>query len=185
MPSQGRKHILSRLPLRQGSLPKSKGTLGNNFSRRICQWRFQPRSSSKTPLSWKKNRTLEKKIQKKFRVEKWKLANRLKRVFPKFRADRSHVRGVNGRLKFRFFFRRAAGRIFFLSGTARHGAGRGGSAGKKEWRRGWVFFFTTLGLFWNFGFACDYTDSTRDKKKNLIVACLLSVWLPHCLHVCR
>ena len=49
---------------------------------------------------------LLKKIfpQKKFGVEKWKLANRLKRVFPKFRADRSHVRGVNGRVKFRTNF---------------------------------------------------------------------------------
>ena len=32
-----------------------------------------------------------------FSVEKSKVANRLKRVFPKFEADRSHVRGVNGR----------------------------------------------------------------------------------------
>ena len=35
-----------------------------------------------------------------FGVEKSKIANRLKRVFPKFEADRSHVRGVNGRSKF-------------------------------------------------------------------------------------
>ena len=35
-----------------------------------------------------------------FGVEKSKVANRLKRVLPKFRADRSHVRGVNGRSKF-------------------------------------------------------------------------------------
>ena len=35
-----------------------------------------------------------------FGVEKSKVANRLKRVFPKFEADRSHVRGVNGRPKF-------------------------------------------------------------------------------------
>ena len=35
-----------------------------------------------------------------FGVEKSKVANRLKRVFPKFDADRSHVRGVNGRSKF-------------------------------------------------------------------------------------
>ena len=34
-------------------------------------------------------------------VENWNVANRLKRVFPKFRADRNHVRGVNGRLNFR------------------------------------------------------------------------------------
>ena len=35
--------------------------------------------------------------------EKSKVANRLKRVFPKFRADLSHPRGVNGRLKFSRF----------------------------------------------------------------------------------
>ena len=35
-----------------------------------------------------------------FGVEKSKVANHLKRVFPKFEADRSHVRGVNGRSKF-------------------------------------------------------------------------------------
>ena len=33
-------------------------------------------------------------------IEKSKIANRLKRVFPKFEANRSHVRGVNGRSKF-------------------------------------------------------------------------------------
>ena len=38
-------------------------------------------------------------------VEKWNVANRLKRVFPKFRADRSHPRGVNDRLKFSRFER--------------------------------------------------------------------------------
>ena len=35
-----------------------------------------------------------------FGVEKWKVANLLKRALPKFRADRSQVRGVNGRSKF-------------------------------------------------------------------------------------
>ena len=39
-------------------------------------------------------------------VEKWNVANRLKRVFPKFRADRSHPRGVNDRLKFSRFAER-------------------------------------------------------------------------------
>ena len=33
-------------------------------------------------------------------VEKWNVWNRLKRVLAKFRADRSHPRGVNGRSKF-------------------------------------------------------------------------------------
>ena len=35
-----------------------------------------------------------------FSVDKSKVANRLKRVFPKFEAERSHPRGVNGRSKF-------------------------------------------------------------------------------------
>ena len=38
--------------------------------------------------------------KKKFGVEKSKFANRLKRALPKFRGDRSEVRGVNGRSKF-------------------------------------------------------------------------------------
>ena len=33
-------------------------------------------------------------------VEKSQVANPPKRILPKFRADRSHVRGVNGRSKF-------------------------------------------------------------------------------------
>ena len=32
--------------------------------------------------------------------EKWNVGDRLKRVFPKFEAERSHPRGVNGRSKF-------------------------------------------------------------------------------------
>ena len=39
-------------------------------------------------------------------VEKLNVGNRLKRVFPKFHAERSHLRGVNGRSKFATFFRR-------------------------------------------------------------------------------
>ena len=35
-----------------------------------------------------------------FGVKKSKFANRLKRALPKFRGDRSEVRGVNGRSKF-------------------------------------------------------------------------------------
>ena len=38
--------------------------------------------------------------KKKFVVKKSKFANRLKRALPKFRGDRSEVRGVNGRSKF-------------------------------------------------------------------------------------
>ena len=50
-----------------------------------------------------KNRKTKKqtKIPKQiFGVKNSKVANRLKRVFPKFRDDRSEVRGVNGRSKF-------------------------------------------------------------------------------------
>ena len=42
----------------------------------------------------------KKKSEKNLGVEKSKFANRLKRALPKFRGDRSEVRGVNGRSKF-------------------------------------------------------------------------------------
>ena len=35
-----------------------------------------------------------------FDIEKWNVGNPLKRVFPKFEAERSHPRGVNGRSQF-------------------------------------------------------------------------------------
>ena len=105
VPSQGQKHILSLLPLLQGSLPKNKGSSGNNFSRRIFQRGLENHSSSKTSLFLKKKTTPEiflKNVSEFFfSVENWKIANRLKRVLPKFRANPSHVRGVNGRSKFR------------------------------------------------------------------------------------
>ena len=148
VPSLGCRHILSRLPLLQGSLPKNKGTSGNNFLRRTCQRGKKNRSSSKTPFSWKKNRP--RKFLKKFYpnffsgVEKWKVANRLKRVLPKFHADRSHVRGVNGRLKFRRFF---GGAIFFFF-PARHGTGRGGAEAPEKKKRMWLRgnFFYDVGV---------------------------------------
>ena len=105
VPSLGFRHILGLLPLLQGSLPKSKGTSGNDFLRRTCWRGSKNHSSSKTSFFWKKTRP--RKFLKKsfpnffFGVEKWKVANRLKRVLPKFRADRSYVRGVNVRSKFR------------------------------------------------------------------------------------
>ena len=103
VPSQRFRHILNRLPLLQGSLPKNKGSWGNNFLRRICWGGSKSHSSSKTSPFQKKNgprRFLQKKIQRKnFGVEKRKIANHLKRILPKFRADRSHPRGVNGRTK--------------------------------------------------------------------------------------
>ena len=51
----------------------------------------------------KNSKIFKKDFQKILGVEKSKVANRLKRVFPKFRADPSHPRGVNGRLKFSRF----------------------------------------------------------------------------------
>ena len=51
--NQAKKHGVPRLPLLQGSLPKSKGSWGNNFSRRICQRGSKIHSSSKTPFFWK------------------------------------------------------------------------------------------------------------------------------------
>ena len=40
-------------------------------------------------------------VQILFSVEKWKIANRMRRVLPKFRTDPTSLRGVNGRSKFR------------------------------------------------------------------------------------
>ena len=54
VPGQGFRHKSSRLPLRQGSLPKNKPTSGNNFWRRICYRGLKNPRSSKTPVSWKK-----------------------------------------------------------------------------------------------------------------------------------
>ena len=49
----------------------------------------------------KNEKKSEKKIRKKnFGEKKSKVENRLKRALPKFRGDRSEVRGVNGRSKF-------------------------------------------------------------------------------------
>ena len=57
VPSLGFQHILNRLPLLQGSLPKNKWTIGNNFCRPTCQWHSNLPSSSKTPVSWKQKLT--------------------------------------------------------------------------------------------------------------------------------
>ena len=46
----------------------------------------------------------EKNSKKIFDVEKSKVANCAKRVFPKFRADRSQVRGANEHSKFEFLW---------------------------------------------------------------------------------
>ena len=59
VPSLGFQHILSRLPLLQGSLPKNKRTTGNNFLRGSCQWRSNPHRFSKTPTFWKQKIDLQ------------------------------------------------------------------------------------------------------------------------------
>ena len=88
VPSQGFRHILSRLPLLQGSLPQNKWTTGNNFLRPTCQWRSNLPSSSKAPVSWKQKLTCKDFLnffgQFLFSgVEKWNVPNHLKRVIPK------------------------------------------------------------------------------------------------------
>ena len=72
VPSLGFRHILSHLPLLQGSLPKNKGSWGNNFSRRTCLRGLKNHSPFKTSLSWKKNRPPKLFFQKSFRRRKIK-----------------------------------------------------------------------------------------------------------------
>ena len=59
----------------------------------------------KSAENHKKPQVFRTKVRKRFfDVKKSKVANRPKRVFPKFRADRSQVRGANGRSKFEFLW---------------------------------------------------------------------------------
>ena len=82
--------------------------LGNEFGRRICLYPFLLCQIFKklqfVEKSWNKNDALffwkKSHQQKCLGVEKWNVGNRLKRVLAKFGADRSYVRGVNGRSKF-------------------------------------------------------------------------------------
>ena len=90
------------LPLRQESYRVEIGFIGGSFSRRTCQERSKKRCSSKTAISWFDAENFWQKICWKFfwGVEKWNIGDRLKRVFPKFEAERSRPRGVNGCSKF-------------------------------------------------------------------------------------
>ena len=70
---------------------------------------FDVKKSKKPPKSSENHEKPQKICKKKFRkkifgVKKSKVANRPKRVFPKFRGDRSEVRGANGRSKFAKIF---------------------------------------------------------------------------------
>ena len=76
----------------KGRIELQMGVSGAEIRKNTCWWRPFLRSSSKT----------KQKLRKlTFNVEECKVVNHLKYVFPKFRADRSHVRGVNDRSKFR------------------------------------------------------------------------------------
>ena len=90
-------------PLRQKSYRAEIKLIRGHFSRRICLWRSKMHSSSKIWVSTQNfTEILEKKLLKIFlEVGKWNVGDRLKRVFPKFGADRSYVPGVNCRSKFR------------------------------------------------------------------------------------
>ena len=84
VPRHGVGHVLSRLPLRQGTLPKNKRTTGNNFWRRICQWLSNHRSSPKTPINWLYAKfVLEKHRQTFFRRRKMKRCKSSETCFPK------------------------------------------------------------------------------------------------------
>ena len=56
--------------------------------------------------------------RKNFRLGRSILQNRLKRVFPKFHADRSHPRGVNGLSKFSIFSKNEPPEKFFRLGRS-------------------------------------------------------------------
>ena len=108
------------LPLLQGSLPKNKGSWGNNFWRRICQRGSKIHSSSKTPLFWK-NHWFRKKVfpKKVFRHQKMKSCKSSETRFAK--VSRRSEPCSRGKRPFKvsiFFFWHVAGRFFFLSGAS-------------------------------------------------------------------
>ena len=51
-------------------------------------------------INWRQIFPHQKHFKNILSVEEWNVGNRLKRVLAKFRADRSHPRGVNGLSKF-------------------------------------------------------------------------------------
>ena len=103
-PSLGFRHILNHLPLRQGSLPKDKGTSGNNFLRRICQRGSKINSSSKTSLFQNKNRPrnfLHQFFSRIFfRRRKMKNCKSSETRFAKVSRRSELCSGVNGRSNF-------------------------------------------------------------------------------------
>ena len=87
--------IFGRTDLRKG-VSEAKFDVEADFD---VKKSLAPPKAAKNHEKTKKNRKqiFKKKI---FGVKKSKVANRPKRVFPKFRGDPSEVRGANGRSKF-------------------------------------------------------------------------------------
>ena len=79
--------IFGRTDLRKG-VSEAKFDAEADFDVKIC---LAPPKSAENREKPKK--IAKKFLKKKFGVKKSKVANRLKRVFPKFRGDRSEVRG--------------------------------------------------------------------------------------------
>ena len=104
VPSQGFRHILIHFPLRQGILSKMNelhaitvyGQFANDAQALVAPPKCQFVGKKIDPGIFRK------KSPKQFvRREKIKKRNHPKRILPKFRAEPSFVRGVNGRSKFR------------------------------------------------------------------------------------
>ena len=88
--------IFGRTDLRKG-VSEAKFDAEADFDVKKCL--APPKSAENREKPKKKSKQFPKQI---FDVKKSKVANRPKHVFPKFRGDRSEVRGANG--KFRNLF---------------------------------------------------------------------------------
>ena len=91
--------------LRNGSKCHTDLKIDESEAKFIEQLDFVVQKNLAPPKSIENHEKPEKKSKKKFRkqifgVKKSKIANRPKRVLPKFRGDPSHVRRINGRSKF-------------------------------------------------------------------------------------
>ncbi len=83
--------------LREG-VSGAKFEAQSDLNFRLAVFPPEPGQNEETHICWTKN--CDDFLLS--NVGKWNVGDRLKRVLPKLEADRSHVRGVNGRSKFRF-----------------------------------------------------------------------------------
>ena len=107
VPSQGVRHKLNRLHPRQGSLPKQNELQVINVdeeSATDAQKLIAPPNTTFLKVTEPPKTFQKKNLKKLFDGEKGNVVNCLKRVFPKFGADRSHVQRVSVRSKFRKIF---------------------------------------------------------------------------------